>query len=998
MQMNRWRIGLLAILIVSACLQQSGTAMIFRPEKGAMWDPSILWHNGKYHAFMMYNKKGDNGLDAGHCLLATSADGVHWEDQGAIIDERGRPDGATFFKCFVAKCGDKFVMDHGVLRQQGQDLMRFYQSKDLRNWNYITSTEPDGRWYSRERWDHMYMLPKEEGKPEAGYWGYIVAVSKEQNHLPAMMESRDGTKWEALPPAKIEWGATPPRNCLEYGGCERINGKYYLIGGVNEYMGNKGYCMYTFVADNPRGPFRPDAEAFRLCGNSGKFVAWLAAWARGKDELLISNYASMQHGEKAPWMLPLRKPVVDKDGHLRMGWWKGNEALKGRPLTIDNKKVMLNGEGKQGNYDVFYLDETINAGQGIILEGSLGARASAQGDKGTAKPVVGFVIEEKAGQATAIQLGIGKPEGRETHIGRLITAPDGTRTFSSEDVTGKGCATVTGVEDGREHTFRLLCRKEMFELYIDDLLVQTYTRPPGSGKVGFLVGNAQAEFSGLSAWAMSFPAEGVAKISKPKDNPAAKYRAVIKSQDKAVFSKAALELRRWMEIHDPQRPTYHTMGPLDFTFDVNGPIYHDGKYHIFYLNDKNPDGCRRGHLVSKDLVRWEDWPVAMWPDTPWDREAVFSGNLVIDDKGTPTFIYTGNSSHQTAKGVMARSDDGMLTWQKKLVMDKPPYPGTPVHWDGQLWKDGGTWYQLCGGKFANGGAAVLWSSPNLENWTYRNRIYTTGKYGDFWELPYLLPFGEKSVLIIGVCPVRYWVGVYDKTSFVFKPDKEEAEILDVSPHFYAPNPHMVDDKGPGGSQRRLMFGWVRGGQTPTKEVPYWDGNHSIPRVLTLDAGKLIQEPIPELQLLRHGHLQLKDRTIESFAPGLLKDLTGKALEIVASFDPKGATAKRFGVKLRMSKDGKEQTVVYYEPATSRFGVAGSVVDGEISDKADFPAGQRITLHIFLDRSVVEVFAAGRAITKRVYSDPTSQGLDAFSDGGSVKLDTLDVWRMKSIWD
>ena len=37
------------------------------------------------------------------------------------------------------------------------------------------------------------MLPKEEGKPEAGYWGYIVAVSKAANQLPAMMESRDGT-------------------------------------------------------------------------------------------------------------------------------------------------------------------------------------------------------------------------------------------------------------------------------------------------------------------------------------------------------------------------------------------------------------------------------------------------------------------------------------------------------------------------------------------------------------------------------------------------------------------------------------------------------------------------------------------------------------------------------------------------------------------------------------------------------------------------------------
>jgi sucrose-6-phosphate hydrolase SacC (GH32 family) len=57
-----------------------------------------------------------------------------------------------------------------------------------------------------------------------------------------------------------------------------------------------------------------------------------------------------------------------------------------------------------------------------------------------------------------------------------------------------------------------------------------------------------------------------------------------------------------------------------------------------------------------------------------------------------------------------------------FLSTKPPYPGTLVHWDGQLWKDGGAWYQLCGGKFANGGAAVLWSSPDLENWTYRNRI------------------------------------------------------------------------------------------------------------------------------------------------------------------------------------------------------------------------------------------------------------------------------------
>lgn len=503
--MRKWSSGLSLVLALLASLPQTGFGFVFRPEKGAMWDPSVIWHDGKYHAFFMYNKEGRDGLQAGHCLLATSADGVHWEDQGVIIDERGRPDGARFFKCFVAKCGDQFIMDHGVARKQGQDLMRFYQSKNLRNWEYITSMEPDARWYTRERWDHMYMLPKEEGKPEAGYWGYIVAVSKTPNSLPAMMESTDGLKWEALPPCKVEWGGTPSLGYLEYGGCERIGRKYYLIGGqYNGYMGNRGYSMFTFVADDPRGPFRPVAETFRLSGNSGKHVGWLAAWSRARDELLISNYASMPVDGYAPWLLPLRKPILDNAGNLRLGWWKGNEVIKGQPMTLGKRSISLNGEGKPGGYDVVYLNEKFIPGQGLVLEGRLKVMACAQSYPVPAKAVTGFVIEEKAGTAMAVQLGIGIVDGRETHIGRLTTNPDGTRTFSSEDVTGKGCATVTGVEDGKEHTFRLLCRMEMFELYIDDLLMQTYIHQPGSGRVGFQVFNGQAEFSDLKAWAMSF--------------------------------------------------------------------------------------------------------------------------------------------------------------------------------------------------------------------------------------------------------------------------------------------------------------------------------------------------------------------------------------------------------------------------------------------------------------------------------------------------------------
>ena len=62
--------------------------MIFRPKVGAMWDPSVLWHNGTYYAFMIYEKYDripSNGLGTGHCLLATSTDGVHWTEVGSVL-------------------------------------------------------------------------------------------------------------------------------------------------------------------------------------------------------------------------------------------------------------------------------------------------------------------------------------------------------------------------------------------------------------------------------------------------------------------------------------------------------------------------------------------------------------------------------------------------------------------------------------------------------------------------------------------------------------------------------------------------------------------------------------------------------------------------------------------------------------------------------------------------------------------------------------------------
>ena len=476
--------------------------MIYHPETGAMWDPSILWYRGKYHAFMMYNRDGDYGLGAGHCLLAVSEDGVHWRDEAVVLEDRGRERGCKFYKCMVARCGGRFIMDHGVSRPEGQDMMRFYESTDLRNWTYLFSSRPDPRWYGLppepHRWDHMYILPKEEGDPAAGYWGYPVAVAKPgQPRGIGMMQSSDGRTWEALPPAIVEWGDTAPVD-LEWGGCERLGGKYYLIGGGTT-MGFKAYGMFAFVADDPRGPFRPLRDAFRLSGSSDHCmcIAWLASWCRGNGELLISNYASIAPGNMAPWLLPLRKPVVDREGRLRLSWWAGNEALKGRPLALNKTSAALDGTD---GYAVAYIDEDFSPERGFVLEGAIHARADGGADFAVARPAAGLALDEGEGTSMVTLMGIGAPETRETHIGRLKTA---SGTFEVMDTTAGRCATVTGLEADRDHTFRLLSRASLFELYIDDRLMQTFFYNPGAGRVGFATRGAHAEFRELRAWEMS---------------------------------------------------------------------------------------------------------------------------------------------------------------------------------------------------------------------------------------------------------------------------------------------------------------------------------------------------------------------------------------------------------------------------------------------------------------------------------------------------------------
>lgn len=91
------------------------------------------------------------------------------------------------------------------------------------------------------------------------------------------------------------------------------------------------------------------------------------------------------------------------------------------------------------------------------------------------------------------------------------------------------------------------------------------------------------------------------------------------------------------------RPQFHFSPKRGWTNDPNGMVYHDGQWHLFFQH--NPYGwswgnMHWGHAVSKDLVHWQELPIALYPWT-MAKDHCFSGSAMIDSGNTSGF-QTGN--------------------------------------------------------------------------------------------------------------------------------------------------------------------------------------------------------------------------------------------------------------------------------------------------------------------------------------------------------------------
>ena len=484
---------------------------------------------------------------------------------------------------------------------------------------------------------------------------------------------------------------------------------------------------------------------------------------------------------------------------------------------------------------------------------------------------------------------------------------------------------------------------------------------------------------------------------------------------------------------DSHRPQYHFLPPAHWMNDPNGLIQWKGQYHLFYQHNPYSTGwgaMHWGHAASGDLVHWTDLPIALAP-TPGgpDQDGCWSG-CAVDNDGIPTLIYTGVHPQRPC---LAASKDGLLTWDKYAgnpIIAGPPEGLEVVGMrDHRVWKEGDTWYQVVGSGIQGiGGAILLYRSPDLIHWHYIAPLLASDKgqvtgalreaqsarfavplsTGTMWECPDFFPLDGRHVLLISAHEDRplytvYFVGTYADHRFT----PQVVRKLDFGDiHFYAPQT-LADDQ-----RRRIMWGWIQEGRSyEALQAAGWAGVMSLPRILTMRSDGLLDvKPAPELEVLRRSHRRFADAVLTPGSSGPLRDVRGDCLEITAEFEFDRAgdagTTQEFGLTVRCSSDGAEQTRIVYDRAAQCLtvdreqsslspGVHRSVHTGPL----ELLPNEHLKLHVFLDRSVLELYANGRVcITSRIYpSRPDSLGVGLFARGGNTRLLSLDVWEMGSIW-
>ncbi|MGM0498651.1 MAG: glycoside hydrolase family 32 protein [Bacillota bacterium] len=477
----------------------------------------------------------------------------------------------------------------------------------------------------------------------------------------------------------------------------------------------------------------------------------------------------------------------------------------------------------------------------------------------------------------------------------------------------------------------------------------------------------------------------------------------------------AIDSKKEKAADDYYRLNYHIMPPAGLLNDPNGFIQFEGDYHLFY--QFNPFATSHGakfwaHLKSKNLVDWQELPLALAPAQSYETHGCYSGSAV-NNNGTMTLIYTGNvkdeNDNRETYQCLAVTEDGVNFEKLGPVINNQPDGYTRHFRDPKVWQKDGIWYLVIGTQNINKkGRVLLYRSEALKEWDLMGEVVDSSinNLDDsvyMWECPDMFTLKGKEVLIGSPQGINakedlynnihqsgYLVGELNYQTGEFK--HQEFKELDRGFDFYAAQT-TGDKKG-----RRILIAWMG---LPDQKENYlerengWVHTMTIPRILELNAdNKLIQKPVPELKSLRsekivHQNIKIDSEEIE------LANIEGDSLELIVEF--KNIDAEQFGLKLRTAADDSQKTTIFYDQKTKKL----------IFDRSNSGKGENgirsclienkgsLKLHFFVDTSSIELFVNNgqEVFTSRVYPQPENKKIKFFAINGKVNIKEIRQWKL-----
>jgi len=439
--------------------------------------------------------------------------------------------------------------------------------------------------------------------------------------------------------------------------------------------------------------------------------------------------------------------------------------------------------------------------------------------------------------------------------------------------------------------------------------------------------------------------------------------------------------------------TYHLAhpGPGDAKpGDPNPAFFWKGRYHLHYIY-RNRTGFCFAHVSSEDMVHWKWHPTVLEPKTT--GHGMFSGTGFITKDGRPAMVYHGQRSDRN--WICYALDDNLDKWTKphemtprdkdgKLMTDMP-------YFDPDIWIKDGIYYGVNGR--SNREPAVLMKSENLKDWDYIGELlhpdFDEEKLGvgrdEDISCANMFKLGEKWVLlcISHKLGCRYFIGDFKGEQFL----PEQHGLMNwAKVEFFAPESLLTPDG------RRVMWAWCapRGARKKLADK-IQTGIQSLPRELSLsDEGTLLIKPLRELKKLRSEQKTVTDLTVKSDSTHMLEGVSGDTMELELVLE--APSAKEFGIKLLCDQDGSNGLSISSGKGSKTLNV------GYIQPPFELQEGEDLTLRIFIDKNMIEVFANDRqaALAWHDY-DADDLYVSLFSKGGDLKVKKVSAWQMKSIY-